>query len=746
MSSPPNDPPLEQIAETDRPAPPDTPQDEDKTIKQDRGARKRSAERSRIPSAPGYVLLRLLGTGAYGEVWLAKEESSGVEVAVKFFHRGTGQQWELLEVEAQQLRRLQSDRGIVRLRAVVPDPSRPFYVMDYVENGSLEKRLKALREQAGGPRGLPPGEAFSLFEQVAQTLAYVHARGIRHCDLKPANILLDALHRPLVADFGQAHLASDASPALGTFFYMAPEQADLTDQIPDTCWDVYGLGALYYALLTGCPPRESPEVHARLRAAGTLEECLRVYREWMLTRPPAEDHRAAGVEEDLAQIIDRCLEIDPSRRFPGAGALVEELDGLEEKRRQRRAQAEHERLRRLELARRRRLLHQFGWAAIVLLVLAGGLALLLGRNTVEKSRQALANQVEDGDRVIAGLIARVMRERLKDRIAVLHRHAADAKLGQALLEFDAELNRRGREESEEARTKLLCDPDGKHRVGLQDRLANYHEEDNLGFFRWTLADAQGWMLADFPPESDLWGRCWAWRDWFNGTGHKFDRQGDAFPPVRRVYVSQPYIGVGTETRPLMLSISCPLWDPEDKSRLIGLLVGSLYVSDLYTWLEGVKLSRANGYVVVLNERGHCLLHPCREQIEPPADGNPTDWRPSSPVWQKAVDDEESGTMAQHQDPLDKKTYLGGYAPFGRLGEPMEEPRWAAVVQHEEEEVLRPVADLERGMLVFGLAAFLAVLASLVGVWTAFSRALRREERLVQDSGEEGVLASPSGRG
>src|SRR5207245_9759628 len=99
--------------------------------------------------------------------------------------------------------------------------------------------------------------------ETAGALAYVHAKGIIHCDLKPGNVLRDARGKALLADFGQAHLASDLTPSLGTFFYMAPEHADLAASIPDTRWDVYALGALLYAMVTGQPPRECKLLRAQ---------------------------------------------------------------------------------------------------------------------------------------------------------------------------------------------------------------------------------------------------------------------------------------------------------------------------------------------------------------------------------------------------------------------------------------------------------------------------------------------------
>src|SRR5262249_20925330 len=151
-----------------------------------------------------------------------------------------------------------------------------------------------------------------------------------HCDLKPGNVLLDARGRAVIADFGQAHFSSDASPALGTFFYMAPEQADLTRQIPDTRWDVYGLGALFYALLTGHPPREDEAFRRHLGGTAELSHRRHRYREWIRQAPRPDEHRRVrGMDPALADILDRCLEIDPDKRLRDAGEVLAALDRRE---------------------------------------------------------------------------------------------------------------------------------------------------------------------------------------------------------------------------------------------------------------------------------------------------------------------------------------------------------------------------------------------------------------------------------
>src|SRR5262249_35271843 len=135
-------------------------------------------------TVPGYKCLRQLGEGTYGEVWLYEAAQTGIQVAVKFFTRSSGSQWRRLRDEVQQLAKLHADPGIVPLHGVGDESRTPYFIMRYAEGGSLEQLLARGR--------LPLERALSLFRQMSEALAYVHIKGIRHCDLKPANILLDA--------------------------------------------------------------------------------------------------------------------------------------------------------------------------------------------------------------------------------------------------------------------------------------------------------------------------------------------------------------------------------------------------------------------------------------------------------------------------------------------------------------------------------------------------------------------------
>ena len=189
-------------------------------------AQRWSLEPSRPPAqVPGYVLHRLLGTGAYGQVWMGTDENTGRSVAIKFYaHRG-GMDWSLLSREVEKLAFLSSDRFVVQVLDVGWNGDPPYCVMEYVEQGSLSDWLESGAE-------ISIAEAERLIRQIAIGLMHAHAKGILHCDLKPANVLLDQDRQPRLADFGQARLSYEQTPSLGTLFYMAPEQAHL-EAVPD---------------------------------------------------------------------------------------------------------------------------------------------------------------------------------------------------------------------------------------------------------------------------------------------------------------------------------------------------------------------------------------------------------------------------------------------------------------------------------------------------------------------------------
>jgi hypothetical protein len=621
------------------------------------------------PVVPGYQVLTRLGEGTYGEVWLAQDERTGIHVAIKFFARGTTLMWQLIQAEVKQLARLHADPGIVQLLNVELAADPPYYVMAYADRGSLAHRLE---------KGtLPVEEARRIFRQVAEALAYVHAKGVRHCDLKPGNILLDARGRVLLGDFGQAHLSSEVAPVLGTFFYMAPEQADLSAQIPDTCWDVYGLGAVFYAMVTGRPPHETPRLREELAGTGDLPDRLRRYRELVKNGPrPQEHRRVPGMDRRFAEIIDRCLEPDPARRLRDAGAVLTALA-------------------RRERQLRQRPLFVFGLAAQVLLFLVmAGVASWAVEAGIDQSEKALTRQLLQSDRASALLVASALEQELAGRLRLLERQAARPEVRRAVHDRDtARLERLIGEASRQAGDRALS---------------------------WMVVDATGRLLAlhlnvQLPPGFNVPER-FAWRDWFNGRGDQPNDQNRAFPPLHRSHVSQPFL---SQVRgELTVGLSTPVFAPGDNKTVVGVLYTPVPLKEIHSWLNRVQIQ--DGFAVLIDGRGHCLRHPAAKQI--PASPGKEPPRSSCATYEAAL--REAGSTPSYEDPVDHRVYLAGYAPLPRLD-------WAALVQHEREAALRPIADLKAQMLLLGIILLATVSLLLSGLWGWLIWTLRWKDRVAQ---------------
>ncbi len=295
----------------------------DPTLHQSDDARNKARSLSIATTRPpadvsGYSLENFLGKGAYGEVWSATDLKTGKRVAIKFYTQQTSDDVQMLAQEVEKLLALSTDRYVVQLLDVGWSSTPPYYVMDYLEHGSLEDRLQ--REVR-----LPPDQAVEMFEELAQGLMHLHGKGIFHCDLKPANVLLDQDSKPRVADFGQSRLNTDATGALGTLYYMAPEQADL-DAVPDARWDVYGLGAMLYCMLTGSPPFRESRLTEKIESSEKINQRLEAYRSALSSAPTPKAHRGLPrVDRALAEIIDRCIAVDPDRRFSSIQSVIEAL-------------------------------------------------------------------------------------------------------------------------------------------------------------------------------------------------------------------------------------------------------------------------------------------------------------------------------------------------------------------------------------------------------------------------------------
>jgi WD40 repeat protein len=263
------------------------------------------------PQIPGHEILGELGRGGMGVVYKARHLGLKRLVAVKMILAGEfaapAQRQRFLH-ESQAVARFQHP-NIVQVHDSGEAASRPYFSLEYVGGGSLDRKL------GGTPQ--PPRQAAALVETLARAMQYAHEHGIVHRDLKPANVLLTEDDTPKVTDFGLAKrlgaegLSADGD-VMGTPSYMAPEQASGKAREVGPGADVYALGAILYELLTGRPPFKG----------ATLLETLEQVRSQEPVSPARLQPKAP---RDLVTVCLRCLEKEPGRRYASAGELADDL-------------------------------------------------------------------------------------------------------------------------------------------------------------------------------------------------------------------------------------------------------------------------------------------------------------------------------------------------------------------------------------------------------------------------------------
>lgn len=688
---------------------------DDRTVRQDDEERQRLREASRAPSDPparvrGYQIRRFLGRGAFGEVWQAIDQATDVPVAIKFYSSQNEMSWNLLAREVEKLQFLANDQRVVRLREVGRDAKPPYYVMEYMEGGSLESVLR-------GREILPIGEALSIARSIASGLAHAHNRGVLHCDLKPANVLLDGNGSPRLADFGQARLSHDKTPALGTYLYMAPEQADLNAE-PDARWDVYAFGALLYRMLVGRPP--NAELMPRMDSVRStnLRERLSSYREMIQQAPPPRDHyRAPGMDKALANIIDVCLSVDPKRRYPNIQAVQEALR------------------QRARLQSRRPLLALGVVGPLLLMATVGGVG-LVGSNAM--TRYTTRKMVENARGVTlfgADLVAERAENILDNRWRVLQGVADDPGFREMV-----RASTKAEAASREAGHPPLSTPEGK---ALQDRMKALAEKEGVQIqaSSWAFFDHDGVMLARWPlPKTDAMGKSWWFRDYFHGRGEDVDQASSVRPgpisapyltrvfrsvepgTLRRVGFSQP-VGEGDDRGVLLVTV--------DERQFVGLALDS-------EWYKGQFAQVLDDLVPVLVDRrgdakdpkGLILAHP----IYLDAKTHDSEERNRVRIDLDAQFPRGAVTSDDYRDPFGedaKSREIGDYS--GRWIASIrdvssvravrtkqgDEPRpmgWAVIVQMRYDKAIAPVISLRNMMLEGGLIALLLVGLLTGGLW------------------------------
>jgi len=252
-----------------------------------------------------YRLIEPLGRGAMSSVWLAEDPELERLVAIKLLSPAADRA--RFEREARAAASL-SHPNLCALYDYGESDGKPYMVLEYLPNGSLEERLKA-----GTP--LPDAEVHRIATEIASGLAHAHGRGLVHRDLKPANILFDSEGRAKIGDFGIVRMGgsgtlTEAGTVLGTASYISPEQASGEPAGPAS--DVYSFGVILFRMLTGRLP---------FSAAGAME-VVRMHRD---DPPPTVGELRAGAPTQLARLTDAALAKDPADRPADGAALLRAL-------------------------------------------------------------------------------------------------------------------------------------------------------------------------------------------------------------------------------------------------------------------------------------------------------------------------------------------------------------------------------------------------------------------------------------
>jgi len=253
-----------------------------------------------------YQLHHCLGRGGMSEVYLATDQRSQQEVAIKLVNSSHLEYSERFQREVKTISAL-THRHILPALDYGQHGSWYYLVMPHIKQGTLRERLAR--------RPLTLEEAGEILEQVADALQFAHDHGIIHRDIKPSNILLQDEHYVYLADFGLARRLRAESGneitltgyVMGTPEYMAPE---LVEQSASTSSDIYALGILLYEMLTGRTP---------FKGNTPIATCLKQMRE----QPTSPSILNPAIPRPVERVILCALEKDPQWRFPSARALLQ---------------------------------------------------------------------------------------------------------------------------------------------------------------------------------------------------------------------------------------------------------------------------------------------------------------------------------------------------------------------------------------------------------------------------------------
>ncbi len=285
-----------------------------------------------------YRKVSILGKGGLGEVMACDDTVLQRTVAVKAGHQtGEVDQYSTKVILAREARIISclEHPNIIPIYDAGVDPKRgPFYVMRQVTETSLEMILHQRKTGEGNPHDYTLNRLLRYFLQVCNAVDYAHHRGVIHCDIKPANILLGDYGEVLLVDWGLAQSRNHPLGVRGgTLGYMAPEQMDPT--IGDLDWrtDVFALGAILYEILCGSPAFEEAR---RSDITQLSRDPLKIYK-----TPPLPSSRETRVDlpKEVEETCMQAIAVDREKRLSTvhelASVIEEWIEGSKQKERQR---------------------------------------------------------------------------------------------------------------------------------------------------------------------------------------------------------------------------------------------------------------------------------------------------------------------------------------------------------------------------------------------------------------------------
>lgn len=296
---------------------------------------------SRKDLFPGYDIVRDLGQGGQGAVYLAIQSATKSKVAIKVLRDGvhaTESAQKRFEREIQLAAQLRQHPNIITVYdSGTTADGRKFYVMDYVRGQPLTKFARENR--------VPLDEALRIFCTVCDAVHFAHQRGIVHRDLKPSNILVDTDRKPRILDFGLAKALAGPSDAdlsveqgfLGTLPYLAPEQARGSLGSVDYRTDVYSLGVVLYELLTGHFPYKVTDAMASVLRRIAEEPPASPRKSWEVQSGVSGASGASGIrrrtlrsnvcpiDDEVETIVLKALAKEPERRYQSAEELSRDI-------------------------------------------------------------------------------------------------------------------------------------------------------------------------------------------------------------------------------------------------------------------------------------------------------------------------------------------------------------------------------------------------------------------------------------